>query len=168
MHPKTEIDRRGLGRIKREFEKWRARKGVRKLPESLWDHAVRLARKHGVDEVARELRLEAQALHGRMGTGERESRSERRALGERPSLPPTAPVRAPGFVEIGSTPASSLGIAPPIRGEAIRLSRRGASGRGLKIQLPVGAMMDWEAFFRAWMRADHATGKASAPAGRVA
>lgn len=54
---------------RREFELWRKKHGGkgRRIPEELWSRAARMARREGVYETARALRLDYERLKGRVG-----------------------------------------------------------------------------------------------------
>ena len=65
-----------LDRGRRRLERWRRQHKTRcRLPEPLWDLAVKLAREYGVNRTARILRLEYNGLKKRMAwtTSERSS-----------------------------------------------------------------------------------------------
>ena len=56
-----------LDRGRKRFERWRRKHKTRcRLPEPLWDLAVKLAREYGVNRTARTLRLEYNGLKKRM------------------------------------------------------------------------------------------------------
>lgn len=100
------------GRLRR----WRERHGGRgkRIPEALWDEAVALARREGVEPVARALRLDGGGLARRIeGRGaEAESRSE----------------AATGFVEL-----SAAELSTPER-SAIEVVN--GAGERLRIEVP--------------------------------
>jgi hypothetical protein len=57
-----------VAQLQRQLEQFRsARRGRTKLPESLWQAAVELARQHGVYPVAHPLRLDYTRLKQRLG-----------------------------------------------------------------------------------------------------
>jgi hypothetical protein len=80
------------------------------IPEPLWAEAVVLARRHGVFETARALRLGHDSLKRRV------------------SEPAGISVPVPGFVELPYAPAS--------RGALWVLEFRAADGRSLRVQAP--------------------------------
>jgi hypothetical protein len=56
-----------LDRGRERFERWRRQQKTHcRLPEPLWDLAVKLAREYGVNRTARTLRLEYRALKKRV------------------------------------------------------------------------------------------------------
>src|SRR5215813_12296846 len=57
-----------IAQLQRQLEQFRStRPGRAKLPESLWEAAVELARQHGVYAVAHPLRLDYTRLKQRLG-----------------------------------------------------------------------------------------------------
>ena len=67
--------------VYRRLERWRSkRKGRARIPEPLWAAAGELAREHGVNQVARVLRLEFNHL-------KRVAQSDRRQAGKARALP---------------------------------------------------------------------------------
>ena len=57
-----------VAQLQRQLEQFRSSQPERtKLPESLWQAAVELARQHGVHPVARPLRLDYTRLKKRLG-----------------------------------------------------------------------------------------------------
>ena len=62
----TYRDQRTLEQTKLELTQWRAENAApTPLPRDIWDKAVQLARRHGVGQVARALRLDHGALKRR-------------------------------------------------------------------------------------------------------
>jgi hypothetical protein len=56
-----------LVRLRRRFEDWRRTRKVRsRIPEPLWDSAVKLAKKHGLHRTAKALRVNYYALKERV------------------------------------------------------------------------------------------------------
>jgi hypothetical protein len=98
--------------LRRRLTQWRAsRPHLRApIPEPLWAEAVVLARRHGVFETARALRLGYDSLKRRV------------------SEPAGSSLPVPGFVE--------LPLAPPSQGTLWVLEFRAADGRSLRVQLP--------------------------------
>src|SRR5262245_14192503 len=63
--------------LQRELEQFRSsRPGRKKLPESLWQAAVVLARQHGIYAVAHPLRLDYTRLKQRLGGMPRQPRKQ--------------------------------------------------------------------------------------------
>ncbi|HTW64446.1 MAG TPA: hypothetical protein VME17_07520, partial [Bryobacteraceae bacterium] len=57
-----------ITQLQRQLDQFRSTQSTRtKLPESLWQAAVELARQHGVHAVARPLRLDYTRLKQRLG-----------------------------------------------------------------------------------------------------
>jgi len=87
----------GLERAKVGFATWReARRGAERIPDGLWDEAVRAARRLGVHRVSRELGLDYNHLKRRCG-GAALNRAAARAS-------------VPVFVELDG-PAAAEGLA---------------------------------------------------------
>ena len=73
-----------LDGIRKQFEIWRKKRRCRRpIPESLWEAAVRLCRKHSVWEVSRALRLNYTDLKNRVPNGIQDMSL---AVGQRPNL----------------------------------------------------------------------------------
>jgi hypothetical protein len=103
---------------------------VRKLPESVWQAAVELAREHGVYSVAHHLRLDYTGLKKRLG-----GVSPRRRK-----------VRKPTFVELMAPPSAMLGECL-IEFESLR-------GSKVRIQWKAATSPDWMSLLRAWREAE--------------
>jgi len=97
-----------------------------KLPESLWQAAVELARQHGVHSVAQPLRLDYMGLKKRLG----ERRSRRRKA-----------LRA-AFVELTTPPPATL--------EECVIEVESSRGAKMRLQWKATAPPDWTALLRAW------------------
>ena len=98
----------------------------KKLPESLWQAAVELARQHGVYSVAHPLRLDYMGLKKR--------------LGGVPALRRKA--TKPAFVEL---------IAPhPAPLEECVIEFESSGGAKMRIQWKAAAPPDWASLLRAW------------------
>src|SRR5215813_5197512 len=81
-----------ITQLQRQLEQFRSnRPGRKKLPESLWEAAVELARQHGIYAVAHPLRLDYTRLKQRLG-GPRPPRKQ----------------RSPAFVELIGKGAAAL------------------------------------------------------------
>jgi hypothetical protein len=98
----------------------------KRLPDSVWQSAVELAREHGVYCVARHLRLNYAGLKNRLG-----GVSQRRGK-----------ARKPAFVELIATPAAMQGECL-IEFESMR-------GGKVRIQWKAAASPDWMSLLRAW------------------
>jgi hypothetical protein len=113
--------------LQRQLDQFRGNQQRRtKLPESLWQAAVELARQHGVYSVAHPLRLDYMGLKKRLdGT---------------PSLRRKA--TKPAFVEL---------IAPhPATLEEYWIEFESSSGGKMRIQWKASAAPDWASLLRAW------------------
>ena len=68
----------GLEQVRGQFERWRETRGRRgRIPERLWQAAVRVAKEHGTDRTARALRLNSASLKRRLnGTAARRAAAE--------------------------------------------------------------------------------------------
>jgi len=102
----------------------------RKLPESLWQAAVELAREHGVYSVAHPLRLDYMGLKKRLGGVSR----LRRKAGK------------PAFVELIAPHAATLRECV-IEFESLR-------GGKVRILWKAAAPPDWTSLLRAWREAE--------------
>lgn len=117
--------------LQRQLDQFRSTQPRRtKLPESLWQAAVELARQHGVYAVALPLRLDYMGLKKR--------------LGGVPML--HRPVTNPAFVEL---------ITPPATASAECLIEFESSRGGkMRIQWKASAPLDWVSLVRAWREAE--------------
>ena len=119
-----------IAQLQRQLDQFRSTQPRRtKLPESLWQGAVELARQHGVYSVAHPLRLDYMGLKKR--------------LGEIPVLRRKAP-KAPkaAFVELTAPHAAPL--------EEYTIDFECPSGRKMRIQWKASAPPDWISLLRAW------------------
>src|ERR1700722_18266628 len=113
--------------LQRQLDQFRSTQQRRtKLPESLWQAAVDLARQHGVHSVAQPLRL------GFMGAKKR--------LGDPPSPRRKAP-RA-SFVELITPHPATL--------EECVIEFESSRGAKMRIQWKASAPPDWASLLRAW------------------
>jgi len=124
----------GLAVLGRRLAAWRRAHGGRgrRLPEELWDDAVRLAREGDLDAVARALRLRPEALVRRV-----------RSTG---GLPATGREARPSFVEVRPLPVSEPAGACQIELVA-------ADGARVKVQLHDPAGVDLVALASGLLRA---------------
>jgi hypothetical protein len=113
--------------LQRQLDQFRSTQPRRtKLPESLWQAAVELARQYGIYPVAHPLRLDYMGLKKRLGgiaTLQRKS---------------TKPV----FVELTAPSAASL--------HECAIDFECPSGRKMRIQWKASAPPDWLSLLRAW------------------
>jgi len=120
-----------IAQLQRQLEQFRSTRQRRtKLPESLWQAAVELARQHGVYSVAQPLRLDYMGLKKRLG----EPSSQRRK----------AP--RPAFVELITPHPAAL--------EECVIEFESSSGAKMRIQWKATAPPDWTSLLRAWREAE--------------
>jgi len=113
--------------LQRQLDQFRGAQPRRtKLPESLWQAAVELARQHGVYSVAHPLRLDYMRLKKRLGGVPLFRRK----------------VTKPAFVELTAPP-----MPPP---EECVIEWESPSGGKMRIQLKASASPDWVSLLRAW------------------
>ena len=128
MNPKsTQPIPEPIAQLQRQLDQFRSTQSQRtKLPESLWQAAVALARQHGVYAVARPLRLDYMGLKKR--------------LGGVPSVRRRA--AKPAFVEL---------IAPhPATLEDCVIEFDSAGGGKMRIHWKAATPPDWAGLLRAW------------------
>jgi hypothetical protein len=102
----------------------------KRLPDSVWQAAVELAREHGVYSVARHLRLDYTGLKKRLGGVSQHRRKARK----------------PAFVELIATPAAMQGECS-IEFESLR-------GGKVRIQWKAATAPDWMSLLRAWRESE--------------
>ena len=116
-----------ITQLQRQLDQFRSSQSQRtKLPESLWQAAVELARQHGVYAVAHPLRLDYMGLKKR--------------LGEPPSHRRKVPRAA--FVELITPPPATL--------EECVIEFESSRGAKMRIQWKATAPPDWAGLLRAW------------------
>jgi hypothetical protein len=120
-----------IAQLQRQLDQFRSTQPRRtKLPESLWQAAVELARQHGVYSVAHPLRLDYMGLKKRLAGA--------------PSLRRKA--TKPAFVEL---------IAPhPVTLEECVVELESSGGSKMRIQWKTTAPPDWTNLLRAWRDAE--------------
>jgi hypothetical protein len=112
--------------LQRQLEQFRSSQpGRTKLPESLWQAAVELARQHGVHPVAHPLRLDYTRLKKRLG----EPRIGRRKATK------------PAFVELVAPSRAQL--------EECVIEFESSGGSKMRIQWKAAAPPDWTILLRA-------------------
>jgi hypothetical protein len=120
-----------IAQLQRQLDQFRSTQSQRtKLPESLWQAAVALARQHGVYAVAHPLRLDYMGLKKR--------------LGGVPNLPRKA--SKPAFVEL-------IASHPVTLGDCV-IEFESASGGKMRIHWKVASPPDWAGLLRAWRDAE--------------
>ena len=116
-----------ITQLQRQLEQFRSsRPGRKKLPESLWQAAVELARQHGIYAVAHPLRLDYTRLKQR--------------LGGMPS--PPRKHKKPAFVEL-------IGDGVAALPECVIEFESGSGGK-MRIQWKAAVPPDWAGLLRAW------------------
>jgi len=116
-----------VAQLQRQLDQFRSTQSRRtKLPESLWQAAVELARQHGVYSVAHPLRLDYMGLKKR--------------LTATPNL--RQKTSKPAFVEL---------LAPhPATLEEWVIELESSGGSKMRIQWKTTAPPDWTSLLRAW------------------
>jgi len=113
--------------LQRQLDQFRSTQPRRvRLPESLWQAAVELARQHGVYSVAQPLRLDYMGLKKRLGEPSSHRRKTPRAA----------------FVELITRPAVAL--------EECVIEFESSRGAKMRIQWKASAPPDWTSLLRAW------------------
>ena len=117
--------------LQRQLDQFRSTQPRRtKLPESLWQAAVELARQYGIYPVAHPLRLDYMGLKKRLGAV--------------PILRRKA--TKPAFVELIAPHATPL--------EECVIEFDAPSGSKMRIQWKASAPRDWVSLLRAWREAE--------------
>jgi hypothetical protein len=120
-----------IAQLQHQLDEFRGTQpGRRKLPESLWQAAVELAREHGVYSVAHPLRLDYMGLKKRLG-------GVSRIRGK---------TSKPAFVELVAPHAATLKECV-IEFESLR-------GGKVRIEWKAAAAPDWASLLRAWRDAE--------------
>ena len=120
-----------IEQLQRRFDEFRSTQPHRtRLPETLWQAAVELARVHGLHPVAQPLRLDYMGLKKR--------------LGEVPVVRKKAP--GPAFVELIS--------AHPATVADCVIEFESSIGGKMRIQWKGSAAPDWASLLRAWREAE--------------
>lgn len=116
-----------IAQLQRQLEQFRsAQPGRKKLPESLWQAAVELARRHGVYAVAHPLRLDYTRLKQRLGgIANRRQKANQAA-----------------FIELLGDGAATLP-------ECV-IEFESANGSKMRIQWRAAVPPDWASLLRAW------------------
>ena len=113
--------------LQRQLDQFRSSQPRRtKLPESLWQAAVELARQHGLYPVAHPLRLDYMGLKKRLGGVPMIRRKATK----------------PAFVELVAPHATAL--------EDCLIEFESARGSKMRIQWKASAPGDWVSLLRAW------------------
>jgi len=120
-----------IAQLQRQLDQFRSAQPRRtKLPESLWQAAVELARQHGVYSVAHPLRLDYMGLKKRLGGVPRLRRKATK----------------PAFVELIAPNRALL--------EECVIELESSGGSKMRIQWKTTAPPDWTNLLRAWRNAE--------------
>jgi len=120
-----------IAQLQRRFDEFRSTQPHRtKLPETLWQAAVELARAHGLHPVAHPLRLDYMGL--------------KRRLEGLPSVQKKA--AAPAFVEL-------IAAHPATVAECV-IEFESSIGSKMRIQWKGPSTPDWASLLRAWREAE--------------
>ena len=115
-----------ISQLQRQLEQFRsAQPGRMKLPESLWQAAVELARQYGIYAVAHPLRLDYTRLKQRLG-----------------GMPNRRRASQPAFVELIGDGSANLP-------ECV-IEFESATGSKMRIQWKATVPPDWASLLRAW------------------
>ena len=127
MNPKTTPIPEPIAQLQLQLDQFRSTQRPRtKLPESLWQAAVELARQYGVYPVAHPLRLDYVRLKRRLsGVTKLRRRSAK-----------------PAFVELIAAPSATL--------EECVIELESSSGSKMRIQWKTSGPPDWTTVLRAW------------------
>jgi hypothetical protein len=126
-HKSTAPIPEAITQLQRQLEQFRSTRPTRtKLPESLWQAAVELARQHGIYAVAQPLRLDYTRLKQRLNGVPNRLRKPAR----------------PTFVEL----TSSAGATLP---ECV-IEFESASGGKMRVHWKAAVPPDWVSLLRAW------------------
>ena len=119
-----------IAQLQRQLDQFRSTQSRRtKLPESVWQAAVELARQHGVYSVAHPLRLDYMGLKKRLG-----------------GVPIRRKTTKPAFVEL---------IAPhPTTLQECVIEFESSSGGKMRVQWKAAAPPDWASLLRAWRESE--------------
>ena len=116
-----------ITQLQRQLEQFRSAQQARtKLPESLWQSAVELARQHGIYAVSHPLRLDYTRLKQRLD-----------GLPNRPRKP-----AKPAFVELIGSSAATL--------PEYVIEFESAGGGKMRVQWKAAVPPDWSILLRAW------------------
>ena len=120
-----------IEQLQRQLDEFRGTQPHRtKLPETLWQAAVELARHHGVYSVAHPLRLDYVGLKKRLdGVPDRKKKTAK-----------------PAFVELVAAHPASMADC--------MIELESSSGSKMRIQWKASTAPDWISLFRAWRESE--------------
>ena len=120
-----------IEQLQRQLDEFRSTQPHRtKLPETLWQAAVQLARQHGVYSVAHPLRLDYVGLKKRL---------------DGVSAPKKKAAKA-AFVELIADPSATMADC--------LIEFESSIGSKMRIQLKASTAPDWISVFRAWRESE--------------
>ena len=120
-----------IAQLQRQLDQFRSTQPRRtKLPESLWQAAVELARQHGIYPVAHPLRLDYMGLKKRLGGSHR----------------PRPKATKPEFVELVARHPAAL--------DECVIEFECSRGGKMRIQWRAASPPDWASLLRAWREAE--------------
>lgn len=126
-HKSTAPIPEAITQLQRQLEQFRSTQpGRAKLPESLWQAAVELARQHGVYAVAHPLRLDYTRLKQRLGVIPKRRQK----------------ANQPAFIEL-------IGASSATLPECV-IEFESANGSKMRIQWKATTPPDWASLLRAW------------------
>ena len=132
-----------IAQLQRQFEQFRGSHAHRtRLPESLWQAAVELARKHGLNLVAHPLRLDYTQLKKRLGEVVVVAPKRASVVTSKPAKS----AAAASFVEL-------ISAYPAMMAECV-IEFESAIGGKMRIQWKSSSAPDWPSLFRAWREAE--------------
>jgi hypothetical protein len=120
-----------IDQLQRQLDEFRnAQPHWTKLPETLWQAAVELARQHGVDSVAHPLRLDYTGLKKRLdGVADRRKKAAK-----------------PAFVELIADQSATMADCV--------IEFESSVGSKMRIQWKASTAPDWIRLFRAWRESE--------------
>ena len=132
-----------IAQLQRQFEQFRGSHAHRtRLPESLWQAAVVLARQHGLNLVAHPLRLDYTQLKKRLGAVVADAPKRASAVISKPAKS----AAAASFVEL-------ISAHPAMMAECV-IEFESSIGGKMRIQWKGSSAPDWSSLFRAWREAE--------------
>jgi hypothetical protein len=132
-----------IAQLQRQFEQFRSSHAHRtRLPESLWQAAVVLARQHGLNLVAHPLRLDYTQLKKRLGAVVVVAPKRASVVTSKPAKS----AAAASFVELIASPSAT-------RAECV-IEFESAVGGKMRIQWKGSSAPDWTSLLRAWREAE--------------
>jgi hypothetical protein len=123
-----------LIQLRQQLEQWRGTQPPRsKLPESIWQSAIDIAKQYGVYAAAKALRLDYGTL-------------KKRVLGSAAPRRQSAPPAPAAFLELIAAPVAKL--------EEYVVEFESSRGAKMRVQWKASAPPDWSTLLRAWCDAE--------------